>query len=103
MSVVNRIDGKNIVIVKGAFDIMESKCIKGDVNTARKAVEHMSEEALRVLAVAYKVIAHVPENLIPEELENGLTLMGLVGMIDPPRQEAKVAVETCKRQESDRL
>lgn len=97
MSVVNRIDGKNIVIVKGAFDMMESRCIKGDVDKARKAVEHMSEEALRVLAVAYKVIENVPDNLVSEELENGLTLMGLVGMIDPPRQEAKAAVETCKK------
>lgn len=97
MSVVNRIDGKNIVIVKGAFDMMESRCIKGDMNTAREAVEDMSKEALRVLAIACKVIEHVPENPIPEELENGLTLMGLVGMIDPPRPEAKAAVDTCKK------
>ncbi|MBQ7391366.1 MAG: HAD family hydrolase, partial [Clostridia bacterium] len=59
--------------------------------------ERMSENALRVLAVAYKEIDTVPANPTSEELENGLTFMGLVGMIDPPRPEAKVAVETCRR------
>ena len=57
----------------------------------------MSENALRVLAVAYKELDSVPENPTSEELENGLALMGLVGMIDPPRPEAKAAVETCRK------
>lgn len=57
----------------------------------------MSANALRVLAVAYKEIDNVPEDPTPEELENGLTFMGLVGMIDPPRPEVKAAVETCRK------
>lgn len=94
MSTVNKIQGKNIVIVKGAFDMMETRCTAGDLNTAREVVERMSREALRVLAIAYKEIDEVPQNPTSEELENGLTLMGLVGMIDPPRPEAKAAVES---------
>lgn len=97
MTTVNRIDGKNMVIVKGAFDMMASRCIVGDVETARKITEEMSANALRVLAIGCKEIDTVPENLTSEELENGLTLMGLVGMIDPPRPEAKVAVATCRK------
>ncbi len=97
MSTVNRIDGKNIVIVKGAFDMMAPRCVAGDLDTAREWVERMSENALRVLAVAYREIDTIPENPTSESLEAGLTFMGLVGMIDPPRPEAKVAVATCRR------
>ena len=97
MSTVNRIDGKNIVIVKGAFDMMVPRCIAGDLETAKEMTDRMSADALRVLAVAYKEIDTVPENPTSEELENGLTFMGLVGMIDPPRPEAKEAVAICRR------
>ena len=97
MTTVNQIDGKNIVIVKGAFDMMAPRCIAGDMETAKKITESMSENALRVLAIAYKEIDVVPSNPTSEELENGLTFMGLVGMIDPPRPEAKVAVATCRK------
>ena len=97
MTTVNKIDGKNVVIVKGAFDMMAPRCIEGDLETARKVTDSMSENALRVLAVAYKEIDVVPENPTSEELENDLTFMGLVGMIDPPRPEAKEAVAVCRK------
>ncbi len=97
MTTVNRIDGKNIVIVKGAFDVMASRCIVGNLEKAAQANEEMSKNALRVLAVGYKEIAHLPGSPAPEELESGLTLMGLVGMIDPPRPEAKAAVQICQK------
>ncbi|HIS68307.1 MAG TPA: calcium-translocating P-type ATPase, PMCA-type [Candidatus Gallacutalibacter stercoravium] len=97
MTTVNSINGKNIVIVKGAFDMMAPRCIAGDLDTAKKITESMSEDALRVLAIAYKEIDHVPAEPTSQELENGLTFMGLVGMIDPPRPEAKAAVATCRK------
>lgn len=97
MTTVNKIDGKNVVIVKGAFDMMAPRCVAGDLETARKVTDAMSENALRVLAVAYKEIDAVPENPTSEDLENGLTFMGLVGMIDPPRPEAKEAVAVCRK------
>lgn len=97
MSTVNRIDGKTVVIVKGAFDMMASRCVKGDLDTARRIVDEMSADALRVLAVAYKEVEELPETLTSEVLESELTLLGLVGMIDPPRPEAKDAVALCRR------
>lgn len=97
MSTVNLIDGKNIVIVKGAFDMMAERCIAGDIEAAKRMNEKMSKDALRVLAIGYKEIDAIPETLTSENLENGLTLMGLVGMIDPPRPEAKAAVATCRK------
>ena len=97
MTTVNKMDGKNIVIVKGAFDVMEPLCVKSDLKAARSITESMSEKALRVLAIAYKEIDVIPEEPSPEELESGLTFMGLVGMIDPPRPEAKEAVSVCRK------
>ncbi len=97
MTTVNRIDGKNIVIVKGAFDMLAARCGAGDLETARRFTDAMSSDALRVLAVAYKEIDTIPETPTSEELESGLTFMGLVGMIDPPRPEAKDAVAVCRR------
>ena len=97
MSTVNRIDGKIVVIVKGAFDVMAKRCISGDLDAAKQMTESMSGDALRVLAIAYKEIDALPEQITSEELENGLHFMGLVGMIDPPRPEAKQAVALCRR------
>lgn len=95
MTTVNRFDDKNVVIVKGAFDMMAPKCISGDIETANAVTEYMSKDALRVLAIGYKIIDTVPENPTPDELESELTFLGLVGMIDPPRPEAKDAVAIC--------
>ncbi len=97
MSVVNNIDGKLIVIAKGGIDTLASRCTKGDIATAKAVAEEMGKEALRVLAIAYKVIEELPEVINSDTLEYGLTLMGLVGMIDPPREEAKEAVKICRK------
>lgn len=95
MTTVNMIDGKPVAIVKGACDVMFSRCVSGDLEQARKVNEEMATRALRVLAVGYKRLDSVPETLTSEEIENGLTFVGLIGMIDPPREEAKEAVATC--------
>ena len=97
MTTVNDIDGKHVVIVKGAFDMMSVRCVAGDLEKAKQITEQMSSDALRVLAVAYKIVDEIPTAPTSEELENGLTFMGLVGMIDPPRPEAKDAVAVCRR------
>ncbi len=95
MTTINKIDGRNVVIVKGAFDVMASRCVAGNLDKAKEINNAMSETALRVLAVGYKEIDTIPTEFVSEDLENGLTFMGLVGMIDPPRPEAKDAVAIC--------
>ena len=97
MTTVNRIDGQLVAIVKGAFDMMAARCVSGDLSAAQEKNEEMSRQALRVLAVGYKPLEEAPEELTSDTLETGLTLLGLVGMIDPPRPEAKAAVATCRQ------
>lgn len=65
--------------------------VSDDVAAANR---EMATHALRVLALAYKDIESLPDNL--DNVESGLTFLGMVGMIDPPRPEAKKAVETCR-------
>jgi len=97
MTTVNEIGGKKIVIVKGAFDMMAVRCTAGDIEKARRMTEAMSSNALRVLAVGMKEIDALPAEITSETLENNLTFIGLVGMIDPPRPEARDAVALCRR------
>ena len=96
MSTVNVIDGKTVVITKGAFDVMTSITVKGNIAKAAEMNEQMSRAALRVIAVGYKVIDALPETVDSASIESGLTFLGLVGMIDPPRPEVRVAVATCR-------
>ena len=96
MSTVNRIDGKLYVIVKGAFDVLINRLVTGNIELVKKINDEMSNDALRVIAIAYKEISTLPDTINSASLETDLNFMGLVGMIDPPRSEAKLAVATCK-------
>lgn len=95
MSTVHNIEGRNVVIVKGAFDVLERLCIAGDLESGRQVNEELSGQALRVLAVAWKEIQEVPNPPAAGELEKDLAFMGLLGMIDPPRPEVRDAVALC--------
>lgn len=108
MTTVHEENGKYIVYTKGGVDELLSICnsyiLEGDIKQdleeykeiIRKNNEDMAQNALRVLAMAYKVLDHKPEGEEIKELESNLTYIGMVGMIDPPRLEAKAAVEECK-------
>ena len=108
MTTVNENNGKYIVYTKGGLDELLQRCdsymYKGEKRTnlaeyaeyIRKNNEDMAKEALRVLAFAYKEIDHMPSKEEMKTIESGLTFVGMVGMIDPPREEAKKAVEKCK-------
>ena len=96
MTTINMIDGKPFAVVKGAPDIIISRCTTVNRDAAEKANAEMAKEALRVLGVAIKELDSVPSNPTPDEMENGLTFIGLLGMMDPPRPEAMEAVKLCK-------
>ena len=108
MTTVNENNGKYRVYTKGGVDELLARCnsylFKGEIRTnledysrwIRENNENMAKDALRVLAFAYKDIDHMPSKEEMETIESGLTFIGMVGMIDPPREEAKKAVEKCK-------
>lgn len=94
MSVIVKKDNQYIVITKGACDELIKCCSLNDPDILQ-LTEKLSAQALRVIGIAYKVIDQFPEDMSTKNIENNLTFMGLVGMIDPPRQEVKTAVATC--------
>ncbi len=95
MTSVHTTGDATVIIVKGAPEVLLPRCVKGAVLDAGEANEQMAADALRVLAVAYKIVDTPPTNYTTEELETELTLAGLVGMIDPPREEVKAAIAQC--------
>ena len=108
MTTVNQVNGKYIVYTKGGIDELLKRCrayeinneihedLDNYINKIREKNEEMAREALRVLGCAYKEIDHIPSKQEMETIENDLIFIGMVGMIDPPREEAKEAVEKCK-------
>ncbi len=98
MTSINMINDRKIVIVKGAPDILFERCIWSAPESRSQAEDAnaaMGRDALRVLAVGYKYIDTLPVDLTSEELEDGLTFGGLLGMIDPPRPEVIDAIKEC--------
>lgn len=95
MTTVHLNDGKYFVITKGAPDQVIARCIGADGEEIMKANKEMADQALRVLAVGYKVLDSI-DAIITPEIENELKFVGLIGMIDPPREEAKEAIKVCK-------
>ena len=96
MTVVVKEEDNYRVITKGAFDSITKICDDYDMSDYAIVCDAMSNQALRVIAVASKVLEVLPEELTIETLERGLCFEGLLGMIDPPRVEAKEAVAICK-------
>ena len=107
MTTVNSYNNIYKVFTKGAIDSLVPICnrilINGEIHELTQkekeeilnASNSMSDNALRVLAIAYKDIAD--ENIPIDKLEDGLVFMGLMGMIDPPRIEVKDSIELCKK------
>ena len=110
MTTVHRMpDGRHVAFVKGAPEVLLDRCVSvqhheqqqplADATRAQilTANENMAKDALRVLAIAYKEVR--PDEPVDDEetVERGLTFLGLIGMMDPPRDEAKDAVKVCRQ------
>lgn len=108
MSTINEVKGKPVVFTKGAIDELLPVCTKiltadgerpiteADLSAIKRISDTMAASALRVLSFAKKSIVDVPED-DDVDVEFDLTFIGLVGMIDPPREEVKAAVNTCRK------
>ena len=109
MTTIHKMPNGYRVITKGAPDVLLKRCNKvydnGNVTTLdypkTKLIENqnnkMADDALRVLAIAYLDIPNLPSKIDTETVEKNLIFIGLIGMIDPPREGVKEAVATCKK------
>lgn len=102
-------NGKLFVNVKGGLDEVLSVCthllVEGgekreltdkDIEDIKEQNNQMAQNALRVLAIAKKEIDNIPSEVTDESLENELTFVGMLGMIDPARPEVIEAVKKCR-------
>jgi len=109
MTVIYREQKKYIAFIKGAPDILLKKCSvidhkgithplnSGDIAKVLDINDHLALRAMRVLAFAYREFDALPQNIDVSLLEGSLTFVGLMAMIDPPRDEVKTAVAACKK------
>jgi Ca2+-transporting ATPase len=98
-------DDSIVSFTKGAVDVLMQKSdniltADGprfiDVGEIQRIHNRMAADGMRVLGIAMRVWKQMPEKITPESAETNLTLLGLAGMMDPPRQEALEAVQLCK-------
>jgi len=101
-------NGVQILITKGAPDILLDRCVSvfwngrettlhsRYMNTIEEQLNKMNREALRTIAIAYKIIAANETVKDEAEAETNLTFLGLEGMYDPPRPEVRMAVKKCR-------
>lgn len=97
MTTVHRFENKYLVIAKGAIESIAGTLSKE--NNSEETIDKanaLSENGIRVLAFAYKKLDALPENFSYESIEKDLSYIGVAGMIDPPREEAKAAIAECK-------
>ena len=109
MTTIHKIGSKYRIITKGAPDVIIQKCNyiynNGSTNYMNTSTqnnilntnEKMANEALRVIAIAYKDVSSLPNNINSENIEKDLVFVGLIGMIDPPRAGVKEAIFTAKK------
>lgn len=98
-------EGSFVSFTKGAVDVLLDKSsylmtdegIKPiDAGELRQINDRMSSDGLRVLGVTMRLWEKIPDNLSPEHIERDLTVIGIIGLMDPAREEAKDAVRLCK-------
>ncbi len=109
MTTIHKFGNKYRIITKGAPDVLLKKCNKfysennisslgiSTIKLIEQQNEKMAESALRVIGVAYKDVDILPSKIQTNYIENDLVFAGLIGMIDPPREGVKDAIETCRK------
>lgn len=95
MTTIYTIDDKYISVTKGAVESVLKCCTKHDDSEISKAVNQFAQQGKRVLAYAFNILDKLPENSTIQNTEQNLNFIGIVAMIDPPREEAKQAIADC--------
>ncbi|MXV38150.1 calcium-translocating P-type ATPase, PMCA-type [Flavobacteriaceae bacterium Ap0902] len=95
MTTVYKINNKYIVITKGAIESILKHTTVENQSPILETVNSYAEEGKRVLSYAFKTLDELPQEISPKSLETDLNFIGLVAMIDPPREEVIKAIEQC--------
>jgi P-type Ca2+ transporter type 2C len=102
-------EGRVAVVTKGAPDVLLVRCTHEQVGSEARPLDHerrgeilgavdaLADDALRTLGVAYRPLSAEPADVVGENIERELTFAGIVGIIDPPRAEARVAIGEARR------
>lgn len=97
MTTIHERNGKLWVITKGAAEVITGMNKDASLREEiKKQEEKMARDGMRVIGFAGKELTELPNEITPESIENDLHFIGLVGLIDPPREEAKKAIRECK-------
>jgi Ca2+-transporting ATPase len=97
MTTIHQLNGKYLVLSKGAVEALVERLEKSqDIAQAEKLSLEWSSNGMRVLAYAYKILDQLPKDFDYGKIESDLKLSGVVGMIDPPREEVKAAISECR-------
>ena len=97
MTTIHAYEDKFLVISKGASEaITDIINHKKDEALIKDISEEWAKKGMRVLAYAYRILDSLPKEIDPKHIEKDLIFAGLTGLIDPPREEAKVAIAECK-------
>lgn len=97
MTTIHKIGDKYIAIVKGATENIADILTPGhNHDNIREQNLQLASNGIRVLAYGYRFLDEIPEPFTYEAVEKDLKFAGLVGMIDPPREEAKQAIKECQ-------
>lgn len=108
MTIVRRGNGRMTAFVKGAPDVLLSNCSRIEENGTIRPLDgadmknilninnDLANQAMRVLALAYRELDKIPGDYKAADIETDLVFLGLIAMIDPPREEVKKAMEECK-------
>lgn len=98
MTTIHRDGDRFIVIIKGAAESLAALLRdSGEAEQLKQLSNSWASQGIRVLAYGYKYIADLPNDFDWADMESDLLFAGLTGLIDPPREEVKVAIDECKK------
>ena len=97
MTTIHRMENMYLIVCKGAAETL-SNYMRPEIDTSmiHKKVDEFSTKGMRVIVYGFKLVNELPAQPLIDEIEYDLHFAGIVGMIDPPREEVKDAIHNCK-------